>query len=55
MTDVERECELVRRLENLKNAVREYCEFVEKIKYENARKPRRKSVKGPSNNLFVYG
>ena len=48
MTAIEREIELDRRLEALKTALREYVEFCEQSKKENARPPKRKPSKGAS-------
>ena len=50
----EREIELDRRLENLKNALKEYVDYVEYIKRSNAAPKKRKPSKGPANNVFVY-
>jgi hypothetical protein len=56
MTIIEREAELDRRLENLKIALREYVDFLESSKKDEAPAPRkRKPCKGPDNNVFVYG
>ena len=50
----EREIELDRRLENLKNALKEYVDYVEYIKKENAAPKKMKPSKGTWNDVFVY-
>ena len=51
MTTIEREAELDRRFENLKAALREYVDFIESSKKDEAPAPRkRKHCKGSADN-----